>query len=169
MRQLTALLTTLCSATLLAACEGGGAGAGDTLAADTGMATPPAAAPAPAPGGAMSLAPLAGRWSFRAVPESGADTSATTFVLDASADSTAWTFTFPNREAVPMRVVAVGGDSLVLEAGPFESSRRPGVQTRTHLVLRLENDRLVGTTTARYTTTGPDSVLRLRTEGTRAP
>jgi hypothetical protein len=33
----------------------------------------------------------------------------------------------------------------------------------------MQNGKLVGTTTAHYVTTGPDSVIRLRTEGTKAP
>ena len=167
MRRFAALLPLLCSATFLAACEREGAGAGDTLAADTGMATPPAAAPAPE--GAMSLAALAGRWNFRSVPETGTDTAATTYVLTATSDTTGWTLAFPNRDPIPMRVMGVAGDSVMLAAGPFESARRAGVQVSTHTTLRMQGDRLVGTTVARYVTTGPDSVLRLRTEGTRAP
>ena len=124
--------------------------------------------PAPAP--TISLASLAGTWDVVSTPTSGGDTSSTRYTLTATADSTGWTFKFPNRApTIPMRIVAVGGDSVVTEAGPFESSRRKGVQVSSHSVMRLEGDRLVGTTHARYQTTGADSTLTLNIVGTRAP
>ncbi len=76
---------------------------------------------------------------------------------------------FPNQRPLPMRIVALAGDSLVSEAGPYASVCRSGVQVSTRSVLRLQGGRLVGRTVARYPTTGPDSVLQLRTEGTRQP
>ena len=66
-------------------------------------------------------------------------------------------------------VCVVDGDSVMTEAGPFESNRRAGVQVSTRSVLRHVDGRLVGTTRASYATTGADSVLMLRTEATRAP
>lgn len=129
-----------------------------------------AGATAPAPSSTVSLADFAGRWDVRSKPESGPDTSSTLYVLTATSESTGWTITFPNRsEPVPVRVIAVEGDSIVTEAGPFASVRRQGVQVSTRQVLRLEGGRLVGSTRARYVSTGADSVLVLRTEGTRAP
>jgi hypothetical protein len=70
---------------------------------------------------------------------------------------------------VATRIVSVAGDSIVMTAGPFESVRRRGVQVTTHSILRKEGDRLVGVTHASYATTGADTSLTLRTEGTRAP
>lgn len=125
---------------------------------------------AAAGGGTISLADVAGKWNMRAVPEGGGDTTPTTLVLTATADTTGWSIAFPNRsQPVPLRVVAVAGDSIVTETGPYESARRKGVQVRTRGVMRREGDRLVGSTVSRYQTTGADSVLRLRTEATRAP
>jgi hypothetical protein len=63
----------------------------------------------------------------------------------------------------------IEGDSIIADAGPFESVRRDGVMVNTRTVYRMEGDRLVGVTTAHYETSGPDSVLILNTEGTRAP
>lgn len=120
-------------------------------------------------GEAATLADVAGRWSMRAVPETGADTTATLYTLTATTDRTGWTITFPGREPVPARVVTVGGDSVVTEAGPYESARRPGVQVNTRTTFRREGDRLVGRTVARYMSTGADTVLTLRTDGTRMP
>jgi acyl-CoA thioesterase len=55
------------------------------------------------------------------------------------------------------------------EAGPFESVLRKGVQVSTKQVSRLQDGKLVGTTVARYAVSGPDTVRRLRFEGTRKP
>ncbi len=154
----------------LVGCSAKDRSASDTAAAVTAIpdsaagsmaATP--AAPAP-----ISLGAVAGRWDMRAVPESG-DTTATTYVMTATADSTGWMMAFPDRAPVKLRLVSVGGDSIVAEAGPYASVRRRGVQVTTHSVMRMQGDRLVGHTTAHYKTTGPDSVLQLRTEGTRRP
>ena len=122
------------------------------------------------PASTFSLADIAGTWNVTATPESGRDTSATRYTLKATADTTGWTITFPNRpQPVPVRVVAVQGDSVVTEAGPFPSVRRQNVQVTTRNVLRRQGDRLVGSTRARYATTGADTVLMLRTDATRAP
>ena len=126
------------------------------------------AQPAPAPS-TLSLADLAGTWNVTAKPESGSDTSSTRYTLKTTADTSGWTITFPNRpQPVPVRVVAIHGDSVVTEAGPFPSVRRRNVQVTTRNVLRREGDRLVGSTRARYASTGADTVLVLRTEATRA-
>ena len=118
----------------------------------------------------LSLGDLAGTWNVTAKPESGTDTSTTRYTLKTTADTSGWTITFPDRpQPVPVRVVAVQGDSVVTEAGPFQSVRRRNVQVTTRNVLRKEGDRLVGSTRARYQTTGSDTVLVLRTEATRAP
>jgi hypothetical protein len=118
----------------------------------------------------LSLADIAGRWNVTAKPESGTDTTTTRYVLNATSDTTGWTITFPNRpQPVPVRIVAIQGDSVVTEAGPFQSVRRQNVQVTTRNVLRRDGDRLVGSTRARYASTGSDTVLVLRTEATRAP
>jgi hypothetical protein len=140
----------------------------DSTTADT-AAGAVAATTTPAPA-TISLADVAGKWNVRSVPESGTDTTPTTYVLTATADTTGWTLAFPGRPTpVPARVVAVAGDSIVLSVGPFASVRRRGVQVTTETVARLRDGKLVGNSVAHYRTTGPDSVLRLRTEGTKAP
>jgi hypothetical protein len=87
--------------------------------------------------------------------------------LTASADTSGWTIIFPNRAPIAVRVVAMAGDSVVTEAGPYESVLRPGVQVSTHAVFRLQGDTLVGSTLARYATKGADSVLAIASKGTR--
>jgi hypothetical protein len=155
-----------CSATLLlAACAKSDQAAKDSAA---GVAAAPAPAPAPAPPPAFSLADAAGKWQVRAVPESGTDTSATNYVLTATADTTGWFITFPSGLKVPLHVT-VSGDSLINKTGVFASQRRKGLKVMSEGSLRLQNGKLVGTTIAHYAKAGPDSVLRLHTEGTKMP
>jgi hypothetical protein len=121
------------------------------------------AAPAP-----IALADIAGKWNVRTMAESG-DSTLVTYELVASGDTSGWSLNFPKRKPVPMRVLAVAGDSVVTEAGPFESVLRKGIKVTTNTVLRLQDGKLVGTTIAHYATSGADSVRNLRMEGTRAP
>lgn len=156
MRRLTLLC---CTAVALVGC----AQPEDQATTDTAGTAAAIAAPA-----TISLADVAGKWNVRAVPESGTDTTATTYVLTATADTTGWTITFPNRQPVPLRVT-VAGDSITYSSAQFESVRRRGVQVTTEGVGRIRDGRFVGAAVAHYKTTRPDSVLRLRVEGTRAP
>ena len=121
------------------------------------------AAPAP-----IALADIAGKWSVRTMAESG-DSTLVTYDMVASSDTSGWSINFPKRKPVPVRVVAVDGDSVVTEAGPFESALRKGIKVSTRSVSRIQDGKLVGTTVAHYATSGADSVRNLRFEGTRAP
>jgi hypothetical protein len=88
----------------------------------------------------------------------------------ATGDTSGRVFNFPKRKPVPLRVIVVDGDSIVTEAGPFQSVLRKGAKvTVSHSVYRLQDGKLVGATTAHYATSGPDSVAHLRFEATRAP
>ena len=127
-----------------------------------------AAAPAtPTAAATISLADVAGKWKVRATDEAGGNVVETELV--ATADTSGWTLTGPKRKPIPVRVVAVGGDSIVTEAGPYESFILKGVQVRTRTVNRLQGGKLVGTTEARYATKGGDSVAQRPMEGTREP
>ena len=152
---------------LLASCAKSDQSTKDS-AAGAAAAPAPAATPAPAPAPALQLADVAGKWQMRAVPETGTDTTATTYVLTASADTTGWMITFPSGVKVPVHVT-VSGDSLIEKTGTFASQRRKGVKVMTEGSLRLQNGKLVGTTIAHYAKAGADSVLRLRTDGTKMP
>ena len=121
------------------------------------------AAPAP-----IALADVAGKWSVRSMTENG-DSTLVTYELVATGDTSGWSLNFPKRKPIPMRVVAVAGDSIVTEAGPFESVLRKGIKVNTNSVMRLQDGKLVGTTIAHYATSDADSVRNLRFEGTRAP
>jgi hypothetical protein len=122
---------------------------------------------APESRAAISLADIAGKWRLRTTDEAGGNVVESE--LTATADTSGWTVTRPNGKTVPVRIVAVGGDSIITEAGPYESALRQGVPVRARMVLRLQGGKLVGTTEARYTLSGGDSVAHRPTEGTRAP
>ena len=153
-------LAMCCCAVVLVACNK----PKDQPATDE-MADATAAPAAPAP---IALADVAGKWAVSVTPESG-DSAVLAFEMVATGDTSGWAFNFPKRKPVPLRVLAVDGDSIVTEAGPFESMLRKGVQVTTRTVHRLQDGKLVGATTAHYATSGPDSVAHLRFEGTRAP
>lgn len=160
MHRVTRIALASCTVLLVAACAKKEAPPADTTAAMT-----PAPAPAPA---ALSLAEVAGKWQFSNVPMSGADTSPTNFVLTATADTTGWVMEFPSGVKVPLKV-SVDGDSIRTVAGPFASQRRKSTKVTTETVMRLQDGKMVGVTTAHYDTKGADSVLQLRGSGTRIP
>jgi hypothetical protein len=117
---------------------------------------------------AAATAPAAadadGMWDMRAVPVSGSDTTPTIFQLQVAGG--VWTLMLPNREPIVAQVVA-DADSFMVDAGPYQSVRRQGVTVSTHSVYRVSGDQMTGSTVARYQNAGADSVLQLRTTGTR--
>ncbi len=144
---------------LVAACAKKEEPAKDTVAAMT---------PAPAPAPTLALADVAGKWQFASIPMAGKDTSPTKYVLTATADSTGWTLTFPDKQVVPVQT-SVSGDSVTLTSAEFKSQRRKNAKVSTVTTLRLVDGKLSGVTTAHYAKAGADSVLQLRSEGTRIP
>ncbi|HKV51438.1 MAG TPA: hypothetical protein VJO52_09575 [Gemmatimonadaceae bacterium] len=157
-----------CSAgLLLAGCtktDQAAKGDSTAVAADSSAA----AAPAPAPAPALSLADLAGKWQMQSTPMSGKDTSPTKYVMTATADTTGWVIAFPSGLKVPLQI-SVSGDSVLERTGTFASQRRKGMKVMTEGSLKLQDGKLVGTTTAHYAKAGPDSVITLRTEGSKMP
>jgi len=128
---------------------------------------PPAEPPAPPPAPTLNLADLAGTWNMRTMPE-GSDSTLVTYTMTLTGTTEGWTLNIPGRDPLPM-TATVSGDSVITTVGPYESMLRKGVQVSTTSVVRLVGGRLVGTTMARYSTTGADSVVRLRMEGTKNP
>ena len=120
------------------------------------------------PSATLSLADVAGKWALTTRPLNS-DSVLVQYELVAGADTSGWTLHFPNREPVPVHVLSVAGDSFVTHAGPYESVLRPGVQVTVHSVYRMQDGKLIGTSEARYSPGGADSVRQLRTEGTRVP
>jgi hypothetical protein len=148
-----------CCAALLVGC-----GKSEVQPARDTTAVAPAA---PESRAAISLADIAGKWRLRTTDEAGGNVVESE--LTATADTSGWTLTRPNGKTVPVRIVAVDGDSIMTEAGPYESALRKGVPVRARMVIRLQEGKLVGTTEARYTLSGGDSVAHRPTEATRAP
>ena len=147
----------VCLSVALVGC-GGSADQTDT-AADS-------AALAPAAPAAISLGDIAGNWTVQVMPMNS-DSVLLTYQLTATADPAGWSIKLPDRaEPIPVQVVSVAGDSVVVHAGPYSSALRKGMTVTTAGVSRLENGTMVGTTTAHYSA-GPDSVVTLRTRGTR--
>lgn len=146
---------------LLAACS-----TRDKATTDSAAGAVDSSAMAPAPK-AFALADLAGKWNVTSRPESGTDTSATTYVLNATADTTGWTITFPGRAPVPVHVQQ-SGDSVLVLAGPYDSVRRKGLKVTTNGSFKMQDGKIVGRTTAHFKTTKADSVLTLVSEGTKA-
>jgi hypothetical protein len=140
-----------------------GCSSSDNKSPDTAKA---AAAPAPAP--SIKLADVAGKWNVTGKTETG-DTTLVTYELVATADTSGWTINFPKRPPVPARVTAVGGDSIVIDAGPYPSVLRAGVQVTTHSVNHLVGGKLIGSSVAHYNVKTADSVRVIKSEGTRAP
>lgn len=134
-------------------------------AADTAMAAPAAVAPAPPP--PFSLAAAAGKWEYVAKSATG-DTVLVKAELTATADTAGWTILLPGRKVLALKV-SVGGDSVMTSVGPYESVLRKGVQVTTESMLRMVDSKLVGTSTAHYSTKSADSVRHLVIEATRKP
>ena len=150
----------LCCAILLVGCAKADTAADTAAVVDTAM---PAAAVEPAP---ISLDQMAGKWNVRTTSTDPADTVVTSYVLDAKADTAGWTMQFATGAPVAMHIMSMGGDSLVTEAGPFDSRRVKGVKVHTIVVWRLRDGKLSGTTTAHYETK-PPTTKNLLSEGTR--
>ena len=153
-----------CTAVLtLAACAKTEQPAKDTAAAMAAPAPAPAAPAAPAP---IALADVAGKWNLVSAPASGPDTAVTKVVLTATADTTGWSMLLPSGKVVKYHV-SVSGDSIMTKSDPYASIRRKGKEVVTESVFRLQSGKLVGTTTAHYAKAGADSVLVLKSEGTK--
>jgi hypothetical protein len=115
----------------------------------------------------VPFAAIAGKWTVRAMTRRG-DSTILTYVLNMTSSGSGSTITFENRP--PMAVnVAVLGDNIVIDAGPYSSVLRKGVQVTMHTASHLQNGKLVGTGTWHYATSRPDSVLSFRIEGTHSP
>jgi hypothetical protein len=108
---------------------------------------------------------MAGIFDVKVMPENN-DSVLTTYLLNTT-DTTGWLFAFPEQPPVQMRVIDRKGDTLVAEAGPFESNVRKGVQATSVSRMWLEAGELHGTVDATYAGAAPDSTRRYRIEGTR--
>jgi hypothetical protein len=100
------------------------------------------------PGDAIKLPDIAGVWDYRATVGSNAVVAS---VLTTTATRTGWTIRHDTDPLVPVRIVAVDGDSITAEAGPYASTLRPGQTVALlHVVLHYHHDTMTGTFEARY-------------------
>ncbi len=131
-------------------------------AADTSMpmATETPVAP-------ITVASIAGKWNVNVMGPSS-DSVMATNVATFEGDPASWSFQFPGGKAIPIRNLAVSGDSITYEAGPFASAVKKGMQVSNRVAVTLRDGSMFGNVIARYQTTGPDSVLHFRIMGTRA-
>ena len=106
------------------------------------------AAPAMAQG--IKLADVAGVWHEKTMV--GAKDSVVLMIaLKATASDKGWTMTCPGHAPVPVRVVKVGGDSVVTEAGPYPSCLRAGATvTALRTVAHFKGNSMWGTFDATY-------------------
>lgn len=111
------------------------------------------------------FADAAGTWHMRSMDVDGS--SVLEYELTASGDCSDWLMVAGDRPPVPLRVVGAAGDSIMIEASPYESFLRPGVQVRQRDIYRVQDDRLIGTTEASYMLPAGDSLAHRRSEGTR--
>jgi hypothetical protein len=119
----------------------------------------------PARAQSVTLASVAGKWNTK-VMVGPKDSIVLINVVVASADKDKWMMKNPGQASpVALRVVAVGGDSVATEAGPYPSALRPG-QTVTQLrnVLHYQGDKGTGWFEAHYSS---GDVVKGKLEATR--
>ena len=144
---------------LLVGCAKADTAADTAAVVDT--TTPVAAAPAP-----LSLDQIAGKWNVRILSAETGDSTLTSYVLDAKPDTTGWTVQFPTGAPIAMRIVSLAGDSLMTEAGPFDSRLQKGVKVHSAVTWRLRDGKLHGAVVSHYDTK-PPTTRNLMAEGIR--
>ena len=116
--------------------------------------------------GTVSLSDFAGTWKLHSTDEGGANPIEVE--LTATADKSGWTMVGPDKKTYPVRVLAVGGDSIVTESGPRPSFVRKGAQVTTRSVYHVQGDKLTGITKSQFKIGSRDSTGQRVIEGTRA-
>src|SRR2546426_11368212 len=120
-------------------------------------------APALAQGGGIRFSDVAGTWDGKSMVGPKGSVFLT-WVLRATVDGKGWTLKRANRDPVPVRIVAIGGDSIVWESGPYASFLRRGQMVRTRNVAHFKGDKMTGTWEGRYAS---GDVARGKTAATR--
>lgn len=122
--------------------------------ATTVVAQEPAAKPKTArqhAAGGIKLADVAGTWSIEnTVKTAAGNDTVVTSELVATATRKGWVTNLAGRDPIPTRVVKVGGDSVIVTAGPFQSVVRPGQKVSIRETLHFKGNDLSGTMVAHY-------------------
>jgi len=114
--------------------------------------------------GAQKPVGVSGTWNVTSVVGAN-DSVLIIFALTIAPDGKSATMKIPTQDPVPMRILALGGDSLVTEAGPYRSIVRAGESvTLLRTVVYFKDDAMWGTFEARYAN---GDVVKGRTEATR--
>ena len=150
----------LCCSILLFGCKKADTAADTSAVVDTAV---PAAAVEPTP---ISLDQVAGKWNVRVTSAETGDSTLTSYVLDAKADTAGWSFQFPTGAPIAMHIMSMAGDSLVTEAGPFDSRLQKGVKVHSIVTWRLRDGKLAGAVVSHYATK-PPTTRNLIADGTR--
>jgi hypothetical protein len=145
---------------LLVGCSKADTSADTAAAVDTAM---PATTMAPTP---ISLDQVAGKWNVRVLSAETGDSTLTSYVLDAKADTAGWTFQFPTGAPIAMHITSMAGDSIVTEAGPFDSRLQKNVKVHSIVTWRLRDGKLSGAIVSHYDTK-PPTTRNLIADGTR--
>src|SRR5438477_715031 len=100
----------------------------------------------------IKLADVAGTWMIESTVKTaaGSDTTVNSELV-ATATRKGWMTNLAGRDSIPTRIVAMGGDSVVVKAGPFQSVVRTGQKVTTRETLHFKGDDVSGTIEARYT------------------
>lgn len=81
----------------------------------------------------------------------GTSDTVITAITFAFADNRKVTVAYPNRAPLVGRILAIGGDSVVVDYGPYPSLTRAGHGvTNVHNVLHINNHRMTGTFLAKF-------------------
>lgn len=113
----------------------------------------------------LKLADVAGTWSIESTVKTAAgNDTVVTSELVATATRKGWVTNLAGRDPIPTRIVATGGDSVVVATGTFQSVVRAGKKVSTHETLHFKGDDVWGTIEARYVG-GP--VVKGSVKGTR--
>ena len=114
--------------------------------------------------GAQEPLGVSGTWNVRSVVGAN-DSVLIIFLLTIGADGKSAIMKIRNQDPVPMRILAVGGDSIVTEAGPYRGIVRAGKSvTSLRTVAHFKGDAMWGTFEAVYAN---GDVVKGRAEATR--
>ena len=90
-----------------------------------------------------------GAWAGRSMR--GTSDSVITAITFTFAASHKLSVKYPNRASLPARVMASGGDSVIVDYGPYSSLTRSGhTVTLVHNVLHVNSNRMTGTFMAKF-------------------
>ena len=101
--------------------------------------------------GDITLSAVAGTWDGKSMvgPK---DSVFATWVLRATADGKGWTEKIADRGPYPLRIMSMGGDSIVTEMGPYPSALRRGQMVTTRHVRHFKGNTMTGSFEAHYAT-----------------